>query len=124
MPKKRPINLNLMTIKFPITAISSILHRVSGFVLFLLIPLFLWGFALSMDSEGFDHLSTGVKTCWVMGLIEWVLLSGLIFHIVAGIRHLCMDMGYFEGKESGKLSALSVIIISAVLIIAAGGWLL
>lgn len=123
MPKKRPVNLNLMTIKFPITAISSILHRASGFILFLLIPFFLWGFALSMTPDGFAHLQAG-QACWVMRFIEWFLLSGLIYHIIAGIRHLCMDAGYFEEKDSGRISAWVVIVISAILIVVAGGWLL
>lgn len=123
MPKKRPKNLSLMTMKFPVTAISSILHRASGFILFLLIPFFLWGFALSMTPDGFTRLQAG-QNCWVMKFVEWFLLSGLIYHLVAGIRHLCMDMGHFEEKISGRVSAWVVIVISAILIIVAGGWLL
>lgn len=123
MPKKRPVNLNLTTIKFPITAISSILHRASGFILFLLIPVLLWGFALSMTADGFARLQTG-QNCWVMRFIEWFLLSGLMYHIIAGIRHLCMDAGYCEGRVSGRVSAWVVIIVSAILILAAGEWLL
>ena len=121
--KKRPVNLNLMTIKFPIAAISSIIHRASGLFLFLIIPLVLWGFSQSLTSEGFAWLQHA-NSCMVIRLIEWFLLSGLIYHVVAGIRHLLMDAGHFETKESGPISAWTVIIISAVLIIAAGVWLL
>lgn len=120
MPKKRPINLNLATIKFPVTAISSILHRISGFILFLLIPLFLWGFALSMTQEGFTQL----RSSWVIGFFEWIIVSGLIYHLIAGVRHLFMDAGYFEEKISAQISAWAAIIMSIILIIVAGGWLL
>jgi succinate dehydrogenase / fumarate reductase cytochrome b subunit len=120
MSNKRPVNLNLMTIKFPVTAISSILHRISGFVLFLLIPFLLWGFSLSMTQDGFARLQVG----WVIHLFVWFLASGLIYHIIAGIRHLLMDVGYFEEKESGRLSSWVAIVLSAVLIVVAGGWLL
>lgn len=123
MSKKRPVNLNLMTIKFPIAAISSILHRASGFLLFLVIPLALWGLQQSLTTEGFAWLQRA-NACIVVRLIEWFLLSGLIYHVVAGIRHLMMDAGHFETKESGPISAWVVIIISAALIIAAGAWLL
>ena len=123
MSKKRPVNLNLMTIKFPIAAISSIIHRASGLFLFLIIPLVLWGFGLSFTPEGFAWLQRA-NACIVVRLIEWFLLSGLIYHVVAGIRHLMMDAGHFESKESGPISAWAVIIISAVLIIVTGAWLL
>lgn len=123
MSKKRPVNLNLMTIKFPVAAISSILHRASGLFLFLIIPLVLWGLALSFTPEGFIRLQQ-INACLVVKLIEWFMLSGLIYHVVAGIRHLLMDAGWFETQESGPMAAWSVIVISAVLILAAGGWLL
>ncbi|MCD8542821.1 MAG: succinate dehydrogenase, cytochrome b556 subunit, partial [Gammaproteobacteria bacterium] len=63
-----------------------------------------------------------VQQCWVMRLLEWLLLSGFIYHVIAGIRHLCMDAGYFEGKENGKFSAVIVALVSLVLILAVGGW--
>jgi len=121
--KKQPVNLNLFSMKFPVTAIASILHRASGFVLFLFIPFLLWIFSMSMTRDGFARLQS-VQQCWVMRLLEWLLLSGLIYHVIAGIRHLCMDAGYFEGKDSGKFSALIVTLVSLVLILAVGGWLL
>ncbi|MES2204701.1 MAG: succinate dehydrogenase, cytochrome b556 subunit [Pseudomonadota bacterium] len=123
MSKKRPVNLNLLTIRFPIAAISSILHRASGLLLFLALPLVLWGLERSFTTEGFAWLQQA-NACIVVKLIEWFLLSGLIYHVVAGIRHLLMDAGHFETKQSGPISAWTVIIISALLIIATGAWLL
>jgi len=119
----RPKNLNLFTIRFPIPAIASILHRMSGFILFILIPFILWGLYLSLASQqSFDDLHQVFTLPWVKFVI-WVSLSAFIYHFVAGIRHLLMDIGVGEELKSGKLSAIFTIIIAAILIILTGVWL-
>lgn len=123
MPKKRPVNLNLTTMRFPATAIASILHRISGLIVFLLLPCVLWGFSASLEPQGFAYWQR-VQACWGTRLLEWILLSSFLYHVIAGLRHLAMDAGYFEKKQSGRISAGVVIIISAMLILAAGVWLL
>lgn len=55
--------------------------------------------------------------------VVWVLLSGLMYHLTAGIRHLIMDLGIGETLEGGKLGAKLVFIISAVLIVLMGVWI-
>jgi len=121
--KQRPKNLNLFTIRFPIPAIASILHRLSGFILFLAIPFILWGLHVSLDSQqGFDDLHQIFMTPWVKFVI-WVLLSAFIYHFIAGIRHLLMDMGMGEELKSGKFSAIFTIVLATILIILTGIWL-
>lgn len=123
MKHKRPVNLNLFTIQFPIPAIVSILHRISGVILFLLIPFIIWGLGLSLVSQqDFDDLHQ-FMTAPFMKFIIWLFLSAFIYHFVAGIRHLFMDAGIGEELKSGKLSAKITIIISLVLIVLAGIWL-
>ena len=123
MKHKRPINLNLFTIKFPITAIVSILHRLSGLLLFILIPFLLWGLNLSLSSQqDFDALYFRLTTPWSKFII-WLLLSAFIYHFVAGIRHLIMDAGIGEGLKSGRLGAILVLVISVILTLLAGIWL-
>ncbi len=120
MQKNRPINLNLFTIRFPVTAISSILHRGTGVILFLGIVFFLYLLNHSLKSA--DSFAS-LQICFQHPLSKfflWVLLSALIYHLIAGIRHLFMDCGLGEGKVSGRLSAYGVIILSFVLIIALG----
>lgn len=121
--KQRPVNLNLFTIKFPIPAIVSILHRLSGVLVFLLIPLFLWMLHTSLASvEQFDALQDFFANPLIR-LVIWAGLSALLFHLVAGIRHLLMDTGLGESLKAGEISAWLVIGISAFLIICAGIWL-
>ena len=109
---KRPINLNLLTIRFPITAIASILHRLSGFFLFLMIPAFLAVLALSL--RGPEAFFT-VHTCFQHPLIKLILLGfllALFYHLLAGIRHLLMDAGVAEELKPARLSAGLVIALA------------
>lgn len=122
MDKKKPVNLQLTTIRFPITAIVSILHRASGVLLFLLIPVLLCMLDSSLASEAsFTHLAE----CFnypIAKISLWILLAAFAYHIVAGFRHLFMDMGIGESREGGIRSAYLILVISAVLIILAGIW--
>ncbi|WP_177412174.1 succinate dehydrogenase, cytochrome b556 subunit [Pseudomonas cavernae] len=119
---QRPVNLDLRTIKLPVTAYTSILHRISGVILFLGIAVLLFALDKSLASEeGFEQ----VKACLaspLAKLVIWGLLSALLYHLVAGIRHLIMDMGIGETLEGGKLGSQIVLAVSAVLIVLAGVW--
>lgn len=123
MTKQRPKNLNLLTIRFPIPAIVSILHRISGLILFLLIPLMLWGLHLSLSSpDDFDNLHLFLSSP-LMKFLIWGSLSAFIYHFFAGIRHLLMDIHVGDELKSGRLSAMLTLTISVVFIILAGIWL-
>lgn len=123
MIKQRPKNLNLLTIRLPIPAIVSILHRISGFFLFLLIPLILWALSLSLSSpEDFDNLSLFL-TSPLMKFVIWCFLSAFIYHFFAGIRHLLMDIHLGDELKSGRLSANLTLIVSIIFILLAGVWL-
>jgi succinate dehydrogenase / fumarate reductase cytochrome b subunit len=120
---KRPKNLNLLTIRQPIPAIVSILHRISGVILFLAIPLLLWGLNLSLASyDDFDNFHY-LATTPVAKVVIWCIMAPFIYHFVAGIRHLLMDVHVGEELKSGRLSAMLTLIISIVLMILAGIWL-
>lgn len=118
----RPKNLNLSTIRFPVPAIISILHRLSGFALFLFIPFLLWIFSYSFTESGFETLQQWFATLYFK-LLFWVFFAAYIVHLVAGLRHLLSDIGIGDSLRSGKLSAQFAIILSLLLIILAGIWL-
>jgi succinate dehydrogenase / fumarate reductase cytochrome b subunit len=120
---QRPVNLDLRTIKLPITAYTSILHRVSGVILFLGIVVMLYALDKSLASEeGFAEVQACL-TSPLAKLIVWGLLSALLYHLVAGVRHLIMDMGVGESLEGGKLGSKIVLAVSAVVIVLAGVWI-
>ena len=123
MNEKRPVNLDLSTIKFPVTAIASITHRITGVAIFLALPILLWMLDRSLASpESFDELKE-LMTSPLPKLVVLGILSVLLYHLVAGIRHLFMDAGVGETLEGGRNGAKLVFVISAVLIVLVGGWL-
>lgn len=118
--KSRPVNLNLQTIRFPLTAIASILHRVSGVIMFVAVAILLWLLNLSLSSpEGFTA-AVSVTDSVVVKLVLWGILTALFYHLVLGIRHLLMDFGYFEEMETGLASTKVSFVIVAILSVFAG----
>ena len=119
----RPKNLDLNTMRFPLPAITSILHRISGVFIFMGVAILLWVLAESLGSEqGFSNVQQWIALMPVK-LVLWAILAGLIYHLVAGIKHLMMDVGVGETLEGGQLSAKVVVVVSAILIVAAGVWI-
>ncbi|HDL7421783.1 TPA: succinate dehydrogenase cytochrome b556 subunit [Yersinia enterocolitica] len=119
--KQRPVNLNLQTIRFPVTAIASILHRVSGVMTFVAVGILLWLLGLSVSSqEGFMQ-AAAVMNSFFVKFIFWGILTALAYHVCGGIRHLLMDFGYVEESlAAGTRSAQVVMVLTLVLSVLAG----
>lgn len=101
----RPVNLDISTIKLPITAWASISHRVTGVLLFLSSLLMVWALDMSLSSqESFDALVALLDSA-VAKVVLWMLLVVLSYHVLAGVRHLIMDMGIGEDFKGGALGA-------------------
>jgi len=108
---------------FPITAIASILHRISGIILFLLIPFLLWMLQSSLSSEqGFDDLSQFLSGFWIKSFL-WLCFAAFIYHALAGVRHLFMDIGIGEEIRGSKIAIGIVVVLTAILLILVGVWL-
>jgi succinate dehydrogenase / fumarate reductase cytochrome b subunit len=118
--KQRPVNLNLFTIRQPIPAIVSILHRISGMFLFLIVPVILWGLQTSLASEESFARLHNYFTTPLAKTVSWLLLAPFLYHLVAGLRHLLMDINIGIELKSGRLSSILTIIIFLALIILAG----
>ena len=122
MSSDRPVNLDLTTFRFPITAIASILHRVSGVVLFFGSFILMALLGMSLDNEaGFADARALLDNGFV-ALIIWGVLAALAYHFVAGVKHLFMDMGYGETLESGPIFAKVSMASAVVLMVLAGVW--
>lgn len=124
----RPVNLSLSTVlavnmKSPV-AIASILHRISGVVIFLLIPVLLYVLQQSLTSEAaFTAVKTDVLGGLVGGFLVFVALAGLIYHLVVGAKHLVQDFGIGETLEGGRLFATLALVLAGVLIVCALAWM-
>lgn len=123
MENKRPVNLDLTQFSFPLPALTSIAHRITGVALFVGLVFLMYGLDLSLQSEeGFNQAKT-LMDSFLAKLIIWGVVSALLYHLVAGIKHLIMDTGVGETLEGGLLAAKATIAISIVLIVLAGVWI-
>jgi len=118
--KERPKNLDLSTVSFPVTATASILHRVSGIIVFIALAIFLTLLSCSLSSaEDFQRVQ-GYFDLFIVEFVFWGSLTGLAYHAVFGIRHMIQDLGYWEEMDSSSISAKVGFIITAALSILAG----
>ena len=118
-----PIFLDLTKIRFPVTAIVSIFHRITGIVLFLFVPFLLYLLHASLASEqSFLHIQQLVKEPGIAVLI-WIMLSATCYHLIAGIRHLLMDCGLWEHLRQARVTAYITFSLTIVCMILLGVWL-
>ncbi|MBP9777654.1 MAG: succinate dehydrogenase, cytochrome b556 subunit [Rickettsiaceae bacterium] len=123
MNHQRFVNLNLLKIQYPLTAIISILHRLSGLLLFLLIPYLLWLLDVALSSaSGFNYIQSVLMNP-INKCVIWFFLSAFGYHLLAGIRHLLMDVGFAESLKSARLSGIIILTITVIWIISVGKWL-
>lgn len=115
MKSNRPVNLKLSTLAFPPMAIASILHRISGIVLFLFLPFILYVLHRSLESEyTFMQLQT-MFTCNLIKMALWAFGAALIYHVIAGIRHLLSDMDLGDRLPLARWTAYGAMGLSLIL---------
>jgi len=130
--KVRPVYRNihvtqLASYRLPPAGWASILHRISGATMFLLLPFVIWMFDTSLSSEvSFEQFrslfvagAAGLPG-WFWKLVAFALIWAYLFHFCAGLRHLWMDATHAVGLEFGRNSALAAIAISTLLTLALG----
>lgn len=116
----RPIHRNIhisqiVAYRLPPSGIVSILHRISGALLFLLLPFVLWLFDKSLTSTiSFDTMKSVVSNFFVK-IVLLAIIWAYLHHFVAGIRHLFLDVHIGVEKVSGQQTALAVLVVSLVL---------
>lgn len=117
MQKNRPKNLNLMSIRLPINALVSILHRVSGALMFLVLPLLLLSLQLSLKSaDTYQHLANLLHSPFIK-----LMLIGLAWaffhHFFAGLRHLAMDVHWMTSLQKARFSGRVVLWLGAIAVL-------
>jgi len=125
LAKKRPEfrNINalsdLPTYRLPAAGWVSILHRISGLLMFVLMPLIIWLFDNSISSEisfakfsAAFNIGLGFVPGWFMKLVALALIWAYLHHFIAGLRHLYMDVCHAVSKEFGKSSAVVTLVLS------------
>ena len=119
-PEFRNINAftDLTTYRLPPAGWVSILHRVSGLLMFVLMPFIIWMFDKSVSSEiSYNYLTSAfvdgvsVYPGWFLKLVALALIWAYLHHFTAGVRHLYMDATHSVTKSFGKSSALATLVI-------------
>ena len=130
--KKAPVYRNihitqLASYRLPPAGWVSILHRISGAAMFLLLPFVIWMFDTSVTSEvSFEQFTNvfsfgvGWLPAWFVKLVAFALIWAYLLHFCAGLRHLWMDATHAVGLEFGRISALVAIVVSSALALALG----
>ncbi|MBI3350340.1 MAG: succinate dehydrogenase, cytochrome b556 subunit [Burkholderiales bacterium] len=130
--KKRPVYTNIhvtqiVSYRLPPAGIVSILHRVSGLLMFLLLPFVMWMLDSSLSSEiSFEAFTNvfvagfGVIPGWFVKLATLGLIWGYLHHFIAGVRHLWMDATHSVSKAQGHNSAVVTLALSVALTLLLG----
>lgn len=118
--KKRPKNLDLPTIRLPLPGVLSILHRISGAVLFLLLPVLLWLFQQSLASPESYAAAKAVVASPLVKLILLGLIWLYMHHFCAGIRYLLLDLHKGVDLQSARFSSKVVFAVSIALTVIIG----
>ena len=127
-PVYRNININqIVGYRMPPAAIVSILHRISGALMFVLLPLVIWLFDNSLTSEiSYDTFTSafvagiGFVPAVLVKLVVLALIWAYLHHLAAGVRHLWMDVTHSVSKQQGRSSAIATLAVSLVLTVALG----
>ena len=133
LSKKRPEfrNINafkdLTTYRLPLAGWVSILHRASGGLMFILLPLIVWLFDTSVSSEiSYERFSAafsggiGLVPGWLFKLVVLAIIWAYLHHLIAGVRHLYMDARHAVTKQFGKSSAIATLVLSIGLTVVLG----
>ena len=116
--RNRPKNLNLLTIRLPINALVSILHRATGCLLFLILPLLLIMLQLSLSSAEHYQIATDLMNSPFTKLMLLGLAWAFFHHFFAGIRHLAMDVHWMTTLMKARFTSKAVLAIGVLATIA------
>ena len=122
--KKRPKNLDLKSIRLPLPGILSIIHRISGAGIFLLLPVLLWLLQSSLTSPETFAVFKGVFGNPLVKIVLFGLIYLYMHHFCSGIRYILLDLHKGIDLESARLSSKIVFVVSMVLTLIIGAKIL
>jgi succinate dehydrogenase / fumarate reductase cytochrome b subunit len=120
-PIARPVYLDLFRIHLPLPGWVSILHRISGALLFVALPLGVWGLSVSLSGEaGFQRMLDWV-THPLIKLVLLLLIWAFVHHVLAGLRHLALDVHWGMSLRCARQSSL-VVMLAGGLVTLLAAW--
>lgn len=123
MKDSRPVFLDLLKIRLPIAALVSILHRVSGAVLFVASFYLLFLLAMSLGgSTEFEQLQLTLASP-LHAVVLWLTLCLFSYHFLAGLRHVLMDLHMGESLRASRIGAILVMVSTLIACVLSGVWI-
>ena len=117
----RPIDIQFGKFSWPVTAIASILHRITAVIIWVGLGISLAALYFASQSEAsFNHLVSSLQSDFIVQFIVWGLLSAFGYYCMGTIKHLIQDMGYCEEFASGRVISWVAIILGLALSVLAG----
>ena len=113
-PRERPVDLNLFRFHFPLVAVTSITHRFTGGLLFLGVWVLLYLLHLALQEDGSAQLSAILVSYWGKGILL-LLAACAIFHLLAGFKHLLLDLHIGETLEVSRTLSWSTWLLTVLL---------
>jgi len=123
MKTERPVYLSLTQFRWPFAAIASITHRITGVALFVGTAYLLWCLSLALESPAGFAQVVATLAAPLPKLIMLAVLGALAYHLFAGVKHLVMDLHYWDSLEAGRRSSVAVFVLTGIAVILAGVWL-
>lgn len=121
MHPNRPVFLDLWRISLPISGVVSILHRISGVLMVLGIPVGVILFDQAISGPGGFSTVAALLDSWPAKLVLVVLAWGLLHHLFSGIRHLLLDLGVGLERSAARRSAGIVLAATIGALVVGGG---
>lgn len=121
---KRPVNLNLFAFRFPLAAMASITHRVTGVLLLAGFGLIIYLADLGLSSpDGFEAARALIGAGGLFTFLLWATLVALAYHLLAGVKHILLDFHIGDSVGAAYGLSIGVIILTAVDAVLLGAWL-
>lgn len=112
--KQRPKFINLLKISMPVTAVASILHRITGLILFLMLPVIIYGLGLSLqDQQGFTR-AIQIMESPTGHFLNIIIMVSVLYHFLAGLRFLLIDLDIGLTLVAARWTAFIVILVTII----------
>lgn len=125
MTAERPVNLSLpgLFAAMPVTAVASILHRISGIVLFVGVLYLCYLLDLALGGQAGFAQATAVLATPAGKLALWAILAALGYHLLAGAKHMLLDLHVGDSLTGARFASWVSIVLALLAAVAAAFWL-
>lgn len=120
LKKNRPVDIDIIKYRLPINGIVSILHRISGLLMIFFVGALLYILDQSLSSPQLFNETKSIFQGLFTKVMLWIICTTITYHSLGGIRHIIMDKGYIQEKNTGTISGIIIMLATVVISIMFG----